>query len=53
MTFSSGVPLSRLTRTSWPSIRRPFGLGMVARTMTVSVERSTVTSTKLISPSWS
>ena len=38
------------TRTSWPSISRSSGLGMVARTSTVSVARSTFTSTKLIWP---
>ena len=44
---------SSVTRTSWPSISVPLGFGMVARTMTVSVARSTVTSTKLIVPIWS
>ena len=31
-------------------MRAPFGLGNVARTSTVSVDASTVTSTKLIVP---
>jgi hypothetical protein len=45
-TFSSGVPRSTCTRTNWPSLSTLSGLGMTARTRTVSVARLTVTSTK-------